>query len=500
MSSGRGLKVVIGALVVALVATTSYALTERGRAVDAGRDARRLEAELDDTSRRLGELRDELAGDSADGSDGAGSGNLEDVLGEGFAGLAECLGTDELLAGGGDLDDLLEGADDSRPEAPGRVQIRRIMRAVERIRKLDFKHRVDATFLPRVELAKRAADLLLSDYPRREAAIEARMLEALGAIPFDSNLRAVTKDLLESQVAGFYVPKTNELFVPGNPDEPMSAVERTIMAHELEHAVSDQRLGIPLPDDPSPSKIDESIATLSVVEGDATLTMQRYTIAEIPVFEQLSLLNDASLANSEEALERVPHYLQQQLTFPYLSGLEFTCDLYARGGWKAVDKAYDHPPTTTAEILFPERYRAREGEIDVRDPNRPRGFDHLFDSSFGAANLMWLFEAPGGDETKALNDPKERVSSWAGGEVRLWSSARDHALGLALVERRGSDGLCRSITEWYDAAFDDSEVETERGEQLARDGDRQDAVVWCSEDEVRLGIGPDIETARAVVR
>jgi hypothetical protein len=46
--------------------------------------------------------------------------------------------------------------------------------------------------------------------------------------------------------------------------------------------VSDQRLGIPLPDDPSPSKIDESIAMLAVIEGDATLTMQRYTISEIP--------------------------------------------------------------------------------------------------------------------------------------------------------------------------------------------------------------------------
>ena len=54
--------------------------------------------------------------------------------------------------------------------------------------------------------------------------------------------------------------------------------------------------------------------------------------------------------------------------------------------------------------------------------------------------------------------------------------------------------------EWYDAAFDDSEVETKASEQLARDGDRQDAVVSCSEDEVRLGIGPDIDTARAIVQ
>jgi hypothetical protein len=279
----------------------------------------------------------------------------------------------------------------------------------------------------------------------------------------------------------------------------MSASERTIMAHELEHAVSDQRLGIPLPDDPSPSKFDESIAMLSVVEGDATLTMQRYAISEIPVFEQLSLLNDASLAKSETPLEEVPHYLRQQLTFPYLSALEFTCDLYARGGWKAVDGAYDRPPMSTAEILFPERYRAREGAVEVR-PSRPRGFDDLFGGSFGAANLMWLFQAPGGDETKALSDPTERVSSWAGGEVRLWTRAGHPALGLALVERRGADDLCRSVADWSDAAFDDSEVETEAAEELARDGDRQDAVVWCSEDEVRLGIGPDIDTARSIVR
>jgi hypothetical protein len=99
-----------------------------------------------------------------------------------------------------------------------------------------------------------------------------------------------------------------------------------------------------------------------------------------------------------------------------------------------------------------------------------------------------------------LGDPKERVSSWAGGEVRLWSSRGDHALGLALVERRGSGDLCASIIDWYDAALNDSDVEMKAGEWLARDGVRQDAVVRCSKDEVRLGIGPDTDTARAIVR
>lgn len=79
MSSGRGLKAVIGAL----VATTSYALVERGRAADAWADSSALEAELDDARRRLRELRNDVNGDGSGGGDATGSGKLEDVLGGG---------------------------------------------------------------------------------------------------------------------------------------------------------------------------------------------------------------------------------------------------------------------------------------------------------------------------------------------------------------------------------------------------------------------------------
>jgi hypothetical protein len=460
------LRMAVGALVAVLIATASYAVVAAVRTNDATPVTR--------------DRRDDGASDR-DGNP--------------VVNLAECLGADEPLAGDDALTD--EG---TASKVPGRVEIRRITRAVERIRKLEFKYSVDARFLSRRALAKRAADLLLSDYPKKEADTEARMLETLGAIPFDSNLRSMTRDLLESQVAGFYVPKTNKLYVPGSPDRPMGAIGRTIMAHELQHAVSDQRLGIPLPDDPSPSKIDESIAVLAVIEGDATLTMQRYTISEIPVPEQLSLLNDPSLANSDKALEEVPHYLRQQLTFPYLSGLEFTCALYSRGGWGAVNQAYERPPTTTAEILFPERYRAGTVGAEARDARTPEGFRPLFSGSFGAANLLWLFEAPGGDTGAVLTDARERVASWGGGEVHVWSREEDTALGLVLLEREGSDVLCESVVEWYEAAFAGVELRAEGDERLAHDGTTQDAVVSCSGNEVRLGIAPDVATAREIIR
>lgn len=189
------LRMAVGALVALLIATGSYAVVASVRTNDATPVTR--------------DPRDDTASDRD---------------GNAVVNLAECLGADELLAGDDALAD--EGA---ASKVPGRVEIRRIIRAVERIRKLEFKYSVDARFLSRRALAKRAADLLLSDYPKKEADTEARMLETLGAIPFDSNLRSMTRDLLESQVAGFYVPKTNKLYVPGSPDRPMGAIGRTIM-------------------------------------------------------------------------------------------------------------------------------------------------------------------------------------------------------------------------------------------------------------------------------
>ena len=38
--------------------------------------------------------------------------------------------------------------------------------------------------------------------------------------------------------------------------------------------------------------------------------------------------------------------------------MNFACSLFSEGGWEAVDAAYDNPPATTVEILFPELYSA----------------------------------------------------------------------------------------------------------------------------------------------
>jgi len=91
-------------------------------------------------------------------------------------------------------------------------------------------------------------------------------------------------------------------------------------------------------------------------------------------------------------------------------------------------------------------------------------------------------------------------AAWAGGQLELWTDGPDSAIAIALTERAGEPDLCGSMTAWHDAAFPDARSATTTGDEaLAVTGTAQDAVVVCADDSVRVGIAPDLATARRLV-
>jgi hypothetical protein len=493
-AQGRGLHVTLAVLVVLSIAASAVAAFSRKELLDERDRAERLAAELSRSEDRIAELEDRK-GDRDEGKDpeppppsDGGNNPFADVFGGDMGALLQCVGTEEAVSG----DDTAENA---------RGQVHEISNTVEQLRGLHFKHRVKIKFLSPAAVAQKAAQITLEDYSQKVANAEGRMLQTLGAIPVGTDLRLMTKTLIENQVAGFYVPSTDQLVVPGRPDQPLTPAQKVILAHEFTHAVTDGQLDFPLSEHRDPADLDEDLAALAVVEGDATLLMQKYAVTRLSVFDQLSMTSDPAYEASQQAIARVPPYLVEQLTYPYVDGLNFTCEQFAKGGWKAVNRAYVHPPTSTAQVLFPERYESREVPRVPTRPSPPSGpWKKMWHSSFGAANLLWLFKAPGGDESAALSALDDRVAAWAGGAVDVWSQGRDTSLALRLFERRGGD-LCESVADWYGASFEgDSETPTRPSEAAAWRGATQSAVVTCPKTEVRVGVGPNLATARQVVR
>jgi hypothetical protein len=60
--------------------------------------------------------------------------------------------------------------------------------------------------------------------------------------------------------------------------------------------------------------------------------------------------------------------------------------------------------------------------------------------------------------------------------------------------------LCLAVVNWYRTAFPAAdEVDGPTEEDLTMDGDRQDAVIRCGGQGVRIGIAPSLPLARDLV-
>lgn len=388
-----------------------------------------------------------------------------------------------------------------RARAFGAGRLGEVAGAVERVRGLRFRERVEPELVDQDELGRRVVRLAFAEYGEKERVLDERVLRALGVLGHQDDLRSLLKNALSAQVVGFYVPETNELVVSSSATKrSLSPLAELTLAHELEHALADQRLGFPLNERAGRKKAEAELAARAVVEGDATLTMLRYATSVMSLTDQLGIVSEDSIGRQTAAMERLPHLLQQSLEFPYEEGSSFVCALYSKGGWRAVNKAYARPPTTTAEILWPHLYRARPHRRPEALGNLRAPWQKQFRQPVGAADLLWLFEAPGDDRERALDDALLRAAAWRGGLVDVWTAGNQTALGISLLERDASHTLCGSMAQWYRATYPSAtDVALQPREVFAARGVRQAAVVSCSGRHVQLGIAPDVGVARDLV-
>jgi hypothetical protein len=127
-------------------------------------------------------------------------------------------------------------------------------------------------------------------------------------------------------------------------------------------------------------------------------------------------------------LEAAPRYLREMLVFPYLRGQEFCAALYGRGGYEAVSKAYANPPSSTSQILHPQKYMSnpREEPIVIEWPNvKVKDETPIADNVVGEMGIRillteWLDAVTA--ERSAGGWRGDRYVYFASGEALVWKS------------------------------------------------------------------------------
>lgn len=311
--------------------------------------------------------------------------------------------------------------------------------------------------------AEQAAEVLESLYLDVDLAGELadyeQVLAALGLIPDDYDLVEYELSSRADNVGGFYVPVQERIYLVG---EGFGVLESFYYSHEFGHALVDQHHDLKNfgPDEECIVLSDACRAALALVEGDATLlSAQWVTTYGGPELAEalLDLVLEPWVVEDEP-----PAFVLADLGFPYAEGLVFVHFLHTAGGWARVDAAYILPPTTSEQILHPEKFIAGEGarEVDAAPVAGALGSEWRALGRDGLGEwVSYLILAQGASEAARIDEELARAAAagWGGDLVQAFI-------------REGGGGLEAAVAVYWvgDSVAEGAEFQSALGEHLGR--------------------------------
>jgi len=274
--------------------------------------------------------------------------------------------------------------------------------------------------LTRAELAEVLPGLL-------EPALDNGTLRALGLLDADQDIVALTEQLYVSQVLGYYDFDAKRMVVVT--DAGLTPAAEITYAHEYTHALQDAAFDSSAAQEEVAGQRDRELALLGLEEGDATAAMVLWAIGHLTA-EELAGITETPVPD----MSGIPPWMVRLLEFPYISGAEFVGQLYASGGWEAVDAAYGELPASTEQVLHPQAYLDGEPpvEVDGIDLWNVVGADwaHASDTTLGEAWMAIWLEGIGVDQPSA----EAAAAGWGGDRLTVATDADGSwALGWRIV-------------------------------------------------------------------
>lgn len=239
---------------------------------------------------------------------------------------------------------------------------------VERIRGLQPTKAVAPVLVDEAKLRADVETEFDSSNPPEAIAAREAILRALGLLGPAVSLRAASLAFLGGEVAGYYVPEKDALFVVSRSGG-VGPSQRATYAHEYTHQLQDQHFDLGALGLDSTDQRDRALARLALVEGDASSVQSAWMQQHLSPAELAALLVEASDPAAIKALQQAPLVLRATSAFPYQDGLAFVTGLVASGGYAAVDAAFARPPDSTEQVLHPAKYVSRESPIAVSFPS-----------------------------------------------------------------------------------------------------------------------------------
>ncbi|MCA1567357.1 MAG: hypothetical protein LC803_17235 [Acidobacteria bacterium] len=302
-----------------------------------------------------------------------------------------------------------------------------VLKETGEIRQLEVLRAVKSGAQSRAEIERMLVRNLDEQTTPAELHASELALKKLGLVPAGFAMRSFLIELLTEQVAGYYDPKTQEFYLA---DWIELDGQQPVIAHELTHALQDQHFNLRRFADWPKGDSDAELAAHALVEGDATLVMTFYVMRDLKRVAAM-MKSMGAAGSATEKIERAPRVLRESLLFPYKQGMEWTSQVYRRGGWPLVSEAFKNLPQSTEQILHAEKYFARDAPVKINLPDIAgllgKGWARLdYD-----VNGEWSYFQILDEYLRAEKESREAVAGWGGDRFALYENRAKRQVLLA---------------------------------------------------------------------
>jgi hypothetical protein len=394
--------------------------------------------------------------------------------------------------------------------------------------KLPIEHSVKRTLISRDEVNKFLRERFDKDESTKRLERSEIVLKKFGLLDRDFHLQTFLVSLLTEQIAGYYDDKTKTVNLLDwiAPDE-----QKSVLAHELTHALQDQKVDLSKWSEVGPKGIakthaedvdhiqtDEGdTAREAVTEGQAMAVFVDYglkdsgkTIADAPdMGPKLKEMTEDT--GGSPLLARAPLLLQKSLLFPYGDGLAFEHRVLVTAGRDAAFAGVlSRPPSSSFEIIHPDAYLAHTPVPVLRMPDIHPLIDAEYmpydEGVMGELDVRIIAELFGGQQIAAALSPAWKGGIYYAAQRKSATAAQKEtpaSLGIFYYSKWENEDSARSFMRIYAAQLARKYSGLKRREKDEVGDDEQvystnegDVLISLKDDQVFVAEGFDLALAR----
>lgn len=275
------------------------------------------------------------------------------------------------------------------------------------------------------------------------------LLRALGFLDSSQTLTDYGLSSYADPYGGVYAANPARVYLIGSEFSDLLAYA---YSRQYAKAIVDRQFAEELDQAQACSILSDSCRALrAFINGDWEITGEQWlsSYAAATTFQEV----EASVPSRLVVQTEPPSdFALADLEFISQSGLDFVRAIFASGGWEQVNGLYDAPPSTSEQILHPEKFAAGEGATAISDPDLGpalgEGWTKMGQGSLGEW-LTYLMLTQDANTTARIDSAaaQEAAAGWGGDGFQVYVRENDALLVSSMHWAMESDAQAIDLQE-----------------------------------------------------